>query len=218
MMIRALVFDFDGLICDTETSAFESARAIYEEHGVRLTVGQWQDRIGTQSRPWYADLESAIGPLSDRENVLERRRIAHHEQVAAEAAMPGVEHFVVAASDLGLRLGVASSSSVGWVTEHLDRLGLLDHFAVISCANDDVPAKPDPDVYRLAVASLGVEPSEAIAFEDSPNGIAAARAAGLRCVAVPNRMTEHLDLSGADVVVPSFAELAVEGLDQLLDR
>jgi len=218
MTIRALVFDFDGLICDTETSAFESARAIYEEHGVLLTVGQWQDRIGTQSRSWYADLESAIGPLSDRESVLERRRIAHHEQVAAEAAMPGVEQFVIGAAEAGLSLAVASSSSLGWVTEHLDRLGLLDRFAVVSCANEDVPAKPDPGVYRLAVEFLGVEPSEAIAFEDSPNGIAAARGAGLRCVAVPNRMTEDLDLSAADVVVPSFAELAAERLDVLLDR
>ena len=84
---------------------------IYEEHGVELTIEQWQDRIGTHGRPWYADLEAAIGPLSDREAVLERRRLAHHEQVRAEAAMPGVEQFVVEASDAGLLLAVASSSS-----------------------------------------------------------------------------------------------------------
>ena len=79
-----------------------------------------------------------------------------------------------------------------WVgcSEHLDRLGMLDRFSVLSCANDDVPAKPDPEVYRLAVDRLGVAPHEATAFEDSPNGIAAARAAGLRCIAVPNWMTE----------------------------
>jgi len=218
MSIRALVFDFDGLICDTETSAFETARAIYAEHGVDLTIEQWQDRIGTRGRPWYADLEAAVGPLSDRDAVVERRRLAHHEQVGAEAAMPGVESFVVEASDAGLALAVASSSSVGWVSEHLDRLGLLSRFAVLSCANDDVPAKPDPDVYRLAVEQLGVAPLEATAFEDSPNGIAAARAAGLRCIAVPNRMTEGLDLSAADAVVPSFADLAVDRLDALLDR
>jgi HAD superfamily hydrolase (TIGR01509 family) len=216
--IRALVFDFDGLICDTETSSFSTAKAIYEEHGVDLTLEQWQDRIGTHARPWYADLEAVVGPLSDRETVLERRRLAHHEQVRAEAAMPGVEAFVAAASDAGLDLAVASSSSVGWVTEHLDRLGLLDRFSVLSCANDEVPAKPDPGVYRLAVDRLGVAPHEAAAFEDSPNGIAAARAAGLRCIAVPNWMTEDLDLSAADAVVGSFADLAVDRLDELLDR
>jgi HAD superfamily hydrolase (TIGR01509 family) len=218
VVIRALVFDFDGLICDTETSSFETARAIYEEHGVELTIGQWQGRIGTHARPWYADLEAVVGPLSDREAVLERRRLAHHEQVRAEAAMPGVEDFVAHASDAGLGLAVASSSSLGWVTEHLDRLGMLERFSVVSCANDDVPAKPDPDVYRLAVDQLGVAPGDAAAFEDSPNGIAAARAAGLWCIAVPNWMTQGLDLSGADLVVGSFADLAVDRLDELLDR
>jgi HAD superfamily hydrolase (TIGR01509 family) len=216
--VRALVFDFDGLICDTESSSFETARAIYEEHGVELTMAQWHDRIGTRGRPWYADLEAAIGPLSDREAVLERRRLAHHEQVRAQAAMPGVEQFVREASDAGLGLAVASSSSIGWVSEHLDRLELLDRFAVISCANDEVPAKPDPGVYELAIRTLGVAPADAAAFEDSPNGIAAARAAGLRCVAVPNRMTEGLDLSDADLVVQSFADLAVVRLDELLAR
>jgi HAD superfamily hydrolase (TIGR01509 family) len=216
MTIRALVFDFDGLICDTESSSFQSARVIYEEHGVELTVAQWQNRIGTHGRPWYQDLEDVVGPLSDREALMERRRLAHHEQVRAEAAMPGVEEFVVQAHEAGLGLAVASSSSIGWVTEHLDRLGLLDRFSVVSCANDDVPAKPDPQVYRLAIEQLDVDAGEAAAFEDSPNGILAARAAGLRCIAVPNRMTEGMDLSAADVVVSSFAELSVDGLDSLL--
>jgi HAD superfamily hydrolase (TIGR01509 family) len=217
-VIRALVFDFDGLICDTETSSYESARAIYEEHGVELTVAQWQDRIGTVGRPWFADLEATIGPIPGLDALAERRRLAHHEQVYAEAAMPGVEQFVADASHAGLLLAVASSSSAGWVTEHLDRLGLLDRFSAISCANEEVPAKPDPGVYRLAVEQLGVALSDAAAFEDSPNGIAAAKAAGLRCIAVPNRMTVDLDLSAADVTVRSFNELAVAGLDQLLAR
>ncbi|HEY2814641.1 MAG TPA: HAD-IA family hydrolase [Acidimicrobiales bacterium] len=218
MRIRALVFDFDGLICDTETSSYETARAIYEEHGVELTVAQWQDRIGTHGRPWFADLEAAIGPIPDLDVLAERRRLAHHEQVYAEAAMPGVEQFVADASDAGLLLAVASSSSAGWVMEHLDRLGLLDRFSAISCANEEVPAKPDPGVYRLAIEQLGVAASHAAAFEDSPNGIAAAKAAGLRCIAVPNRLTVDLDLSAADVTVRSFDELAVAGLDQLLAR
>lgn len=215
-MIRALVFDFDGLICDTETSAFETAREIYAEYGVDLTLERWQDRIGTSGRPWYADLEAAVGPLGDREALIERRRLVHHEQVRAELAMPGVERFVADAAGRGFALAVASSSSVGWVREHLDRLGLLQHFAVLSCAGDDVPAKPDPGVYRRAVARLGVEPGQTAAFEDSPNGVKAAKAAGLWCVAVPNRMTERLDLSAADAVVPDFTALTVDGLGALL--
>jgi len=217
-VIAALVFDFDGLICDTETSAFETARDIYAEHGVELTVAMWQDRIGTSGRPWYADLEAAIGPLPDVDAIVERRRIAHHERVRSETAMPGVHAFVASAAGAGMRLAVASSSSVGWVEEHLARLELLRHFDVLSCAGAGVVSKPAPDVYVAAVAELGVEPSVAVAFEDSPNGIAAAKAAGLRCIAVPNHLTGTLDLSAADAVVDSFERLTVDDLATVLDR
>ncbi|MEY2449706.1 MAG: hypothetical protein QOH79_3182 [Acidimicrobiaceae bacterium] len=201
------MFDFDGLICDTETSSFETAREIYAEHGVELTVAQWQSRIGTHGRHWLADLEAALGPLSDRDGLTERRRLAHHERLLAEAALPGVAEFTARAVAAGLVLAVASSSSAGWVTDHLDRLGLLDRFSAISTSENGVPAKPDPEVYRLALEAIGIDASEAAAFEDSPNGIAAAKAAGLYCVAVPNRMTTGLDLTAADVIAPSFLEL-----------
>jgi beta-phosphoglucomutase-like phosphatase (HAD superfamily) len=98
------------------------------------------------------------------------------------------------------------------VTDHLDRLGLLDRFSAISTSEDGVPAKPEPEVYRRALAAIGVDPSDAVAFEDSPNGVAAAKAAGLFCVAVPNRMTMDLDLSEADLVVDSFLEVDLEAL------
>jgi HAD superfamily hydrolase (TIGR01509 family) len=209
---RGLVFDFDGLICDTETSAFETAREIYAEHGVDLTLAQWQTRIGTHGRHWLADLEAAIGPLSNREALVERRRLAHHERVTMEAAMPGVDEFTARAAGAGLRLAVASSSSRQWVRDHLDRLGLLDRFSAISNCEDGVPAKPEPEVYRRAVDAIGVAPAKAVAFEDSPNGIAAAKAAGLFCVAVPNRMTAGLDLSQADLVVESFLDLDLDAL------
>lgn len=208
--LRGLVFDFDGLICDTETSSFETAREIYAEHGVELTVAQWQSRIGTHGRHWLADLESALGPLSNRDALTERRRLAHHERLLAEEALPGVAEFTERAVAAGLTLAVASSSSMGWVTEHLERLGLLDRFSAISTSEGGVPAKPDPEVYRQALQAIGVEASDAVAFEDSSNGIAAAKAAGLYCIAVPNRMTTGLDLSAADEIVPSFLDLDLD--------
>lgn len=210
--LRGLVFDFDGLICDTETSAYETARVIYAEHGVELTVAQWQSRIGTHGRHWLADLEAVIGPLSDRDALTERRRLAHHERLLAEAALPGVADFTARASANGIALAVASSSSRQWVSDHLDRLGLLDRFAAIRTSEDGVPAKPDPEVYRRALAAIGVDANDAAAFEDSPNGIAAAKAAGLYCIAVPNRMTQSLDLSAADEVVESFLQLDLDHL------
>ena len=216
MKLRGLVFDFDGLICDTETSSYEIARDIYAEHGVELTRERWQDRIGTHGRHWLADLETAIGPLSNFEALVERRRLAHHERLQAEQSRPGVDAFTRRAVEAGLTLAVASSSTAGWVTDHLERLGLLDRFAAISTSENGVPAKPDPEVYRVALAAIGVEPDEAVAFEDSPNGAAAAKAAGLLCVAIPNGMTRGLDLSVADVVVDSFLEVDLDALALLL--
>lgn len=210
--LEALVFDFDGLILDTETSAFETARDVWAAHGAELTLTSWQRRIGTHNRPWIDELEALVGPISDRDAVLERRLAAHHERVAAEVAMPGVHDFVVGAHRRGLALAVASSSSMGWIDEHLGRLGLRGYFAVISCCEEGVPAKPEPDVYRRAVEALDVAPAGAIAFEDSPNGVTAAKAAGLRCIAVPNRMTADLDLSAADQVVPSFLDIDLDAL------
>ena len=212
MLARGLVFDFDGLICDTETSAYETAHAIYLEHGVELTVAQWQDRIGTHARHWLADLEAAVGPLDHRDELIERRRLAHHERVLVEMAMPGVGEFTARAVESGASLAVASSSSRAWVTEHLERLDLLDRFTVISTCEAGVPAKPDPEVYLRATAAIGIDPAEAVAFEDSPNGVAAAKAAGLQCIAVPNRMTADLDLSAADLIVPSFLDLDLDHL------
>lgn len=207
---RALVFDFDGLICDTETSSFETARDIYAEHGVELTVAQWQSRIGTHGRHWLADLESVLGPLPERDALSERRRLAHHERLLAETALPGVAEFTARAVDGGLVLAVASSSSMGWVTDHLERLGLLDRFSAICTSEDGVPAKPEPEVYRRALAAIITDADDAVAFEDSPNGIKAAKAAGLYCIAVPNRMTTGLDLSSADRIVPSFLDIDLD--------
>jgi beta-phosphoglucomutase-like phosphatase (HAD superfamily) len=100
---------------------------------------------------------------------------------------------------------IASSSELEWVVSHLDRLGLRDAFASVACHGPELRAKPDPDTYLAACAALGVEPAAALAVEDSPHGIRAARAAGLRVVAVPNDVTARLDLSAADLRLPSLA-------------
>jgi HAD superfamily hydrolase (TIGR01509 family) len=125
--------------------------------------------------------------------------------IAAAAVLPGVHDYIADARRLGLQLGVASSSSRAWVSGHLARLELHQHFVCIAC-RDDVPrTKPDPALYHAALAALGVRPEEAIALEDSPNGILAAKRAGLFCVAVPNALTCQLPLHQADLQIPSLA-------------
>ncbi len=159
-------------------------------------------------------LEGLVGELADKESVRERIRRRYHEKVARQGLLPGVSEAVGQAKRLSLRLGVASSSRRPWIEEHLARLGLLEAFECLAC-RDDPPGlrgKPHPDTYEAALRCLDVEPVEAIAIEDSPNGIRAAKAAGLRCVAVPNGLTAHLDLSEADVTATSLADVTFADL------
>ena len=210
MTLRALVFDFDGLILDTERPVYESWRWAFAEHGLDLPEREWSAVIGR------ADAWDPLSRLAESvevdDAVIARRREVRDTLLAAEAVLPGVVELLADARSMGLAVGVASSSPLDWVGEHLDRLGLAESFACLSCWREGVSGKPAPDLYLEAVASLGAEPHEAIAFEDSANGVAAAKAAGLWCVAVPHGLTAGLDLSAADMIVDSLAEVTLAGL------
>jgi len=211
--IRAIVFDFDGLILDTEGPEFQAWGEIYAAHGVRLDLATWAVCIGTANvfDP-YADLEARVGRPVERDEVRARRRQRNHELLAVQEVQPGVVDYLARAKDLGLGLGVASSSPRSWVAGHLERLGLLESFDCLSCADDVDRVKPDPDLYLLALARLGVSANQAIALEDSPNGILAAKRAGIFCVAIPNPLTSQLSLDHADLRIRSLADVTLEDL------
>lgn len=208
--LKALVLDFDGLILDTEGPVFHSWRETFEAHGATLTLEEWSDTIGRANAADPADLlaERTGTPLDEARRAARKAR--RDELLAAEAVLPGVHEWLEDARRLGLPVGVASSSEVDWVAGHLDRLGLVDRFACLTCFDGRLRGKPAPDLYLAACDALGVEPADALAVEDSANGVTAARAAGLRCVAVPHDLTRDHDLSGADLVATSLAELALE--------
>jgi HAD superfamily hydrolase (TIGR01509 family) len=206
-----VIFDFDGLILDTETPEFTAWQEAYEALGVSLEKRLWSQVIGTMEPDWdpWQHLEDQVGHPVDRESIRAARNARHHALIDAEVVRPGVESWLDQARELGLEVAVASSSSTAWVTAYLSRLGLLDRFTVIA-TGDRVPrTKPDPAVYKLALTELDVEPADAIAVEDSINGITAAKAAGLFAVAVPNAMTDGSDFSGADLVLTSLDDMTI---------
>jgi HAD superfamily hydrolase (TIGR01509 family) len=213
-MIRALIFDFDGLILDTEVPEFHAWQEIFQRHDCELPLEIWARCIGTSSEAFdpYAYLESLRGCGVDRQAMRAQWRHRRDELLAPQVAMPGIEAYLEDAARLGLQLGVASSSSRAWVTGHLERLGLLTHFATIQCADDVQATKPNPASYQAAVQALKVSPAQAIALEDSLHGIQAAKHAGLWCVAVPNALTRHLRLDQADIQLASLADMPLERL------
>jgi HAD superfamily hydrolase (TIGR01509 family) len=212
-VIRLLVFDFDGLILDTEAPVYDAWQAIYAEHGHSLAFEKWAECIGTHDLfDPAAELASLCGRALDLEALTARHRAACDTLVAAQAVLPGVREYLEEARRLGLRLGVASSSSTAWVEGHLARLELRDYFDIVRC-RDDVPAvKPDPALYLAVLQATGVPAGNAVALEDSPNGVRAAKRAGLTCVAVPNPLTARLDLAHADLCLGSLSEMPLADL------
>ncbi len=215
-MIRALIFDFDGLILETEEPIYRSWKEVYEARGVALPFDLWVRTVGSSNQAFHPQryLEERLGvPLS--QDVLDRRVARRAEMVLAEPLRPGVVDMAKAARARGMKVGVASSSSRDWVKGHLGRLGILDRFDCVVCRDDVEHVKPEPDLYLASLACLGVAAAEAVAIEDSPNGVTAAKRAGLGCVAVPNRITSSLDLSQADLRLTSLADVT---LPQLLEK
>jgi HAD superfamily hydrolase (TIGR01509 family) len=215
-MIRAIVFDFDGLILDTEEPVYRSWVEVYQAHGEELPFERWVQIVGSTTAGFHPQhhLEERLGrPLP--KDVLDRRIGRRTEMILAQEALPGVVRLIQEARAIGVKLGVASSSTTEWVKGHLARLGMLEAFDCMRCRDDVVNAKPEPDLYLAVLECLGVRAAEAIAIEDSPNGVLAAKRAGLRCVAIPNSITAGLDLGQADLQLGSLADVT---LAQLLER
>ena len=213
-MIRALLFDFDGLLVDTESPSYEAWADVYRRHGHELTIERWSAAIGTlDGFDPFGDLEGLLGRPLDRETVNARRRELEFAASDLEELRDGVAEYLEEAKRLGLARAIVSSSGQEWIRRHLERLDLLEGWSCIVAADGDAArAKPRPTLYLEALERLDVTADEAIAFEDSPNGITAAKAAGLYCIAVPNPITATLDVTHADLVLPSLEDVPLAEL------
>ncbi|WP_156096177.1 HAD family hydrolase [Amycolatopsis jejuensis] len=212
MVVRALIFDFDGTLADTEAAVLRSWQETFAGYGVELPLDVWHTVIGTSNTgaTMLALLAEHVGDL-DPEVVRPVMRARVHELLAAEGPRAGVLGYLDEADELGLALGVASSSSGEWVLGQLERLGIGGRFSAVE-TGDRHAAKPRPDTYLAALGRLRVGAGEAIAFEDSPHGVSAAKAAGIVTVAVPNPITVGLDFGKADCVLPSFGAISLAAL------
>jgi putative hydrolase of the HAD superfamily len=216
--IRGLLFDFDGLLIDTETPSRRAYEELYREHGHELPLDKWATLVGTIGAEWDPDahLEQLVGRPLDHVALAERRCAREFELCELEDLRPGIDDYLAAADQRGLKTAIVSSSNTDWIDRHLRRLQRAEGFDAIVAADGDVArAKPQPHLYLEALDLLGLQPSEAIAFEDSVNGIRAAKGAGVFVVAVPNPITETFALDEADLLLASLQELS---LDELLAR
>jgi HAD superfamily hydrolase (TIGR01509 family) len=216
--IRGLLFDFDGLLIDTETPSRLAYEELYREHGHELPLDKWATLVGTIGAEFDPDahLEELVGRPLDHATLTARRRAREDELCDLEDLRPGIEDYLAEADRRGLKTAIVSSSTNEWIERHLKRLDRTNGFEAVIAANGDTErAKPQPALYVEALDALGLAADEAIAFEDSLNGIRAAKGAGVFCVAVPNPITETFALDEADLLLGSLEEMP---LDELLTR
>jgi HAD superfamily hydrolase (TIGR01509 family) len=218
-MIRALIFDFDGVILETEMPDYKAWQSVFSGYGIDLPLTLWGGIIGQQMAHAGFDpcdyIEKHSGKSVDRIEVGKQHNAAYMSDVLNQPILPGILDTIEEARSSGLRLAVASSSDRKWVHGHLERLNLIDQFSDIKTADDVKRTKPDPELYLKSLDALALDSREAIVFEDSPNGLRAANSAGIFAVAIPTELTIQLDLSLADMQVDSLASVT---LSEIISR
>lgn len=211
-MIKGIIFDFDGLIVDTESLWFEVYQDLFQEYKVPLALDLFSQVIGTTDELLQDYFYEKTGvPLTDKE-ILARQEELFQRKADQLQLRDGVVDYLKEAENLQLKVGLASSSSRAWVETYLKRFDIHHHFNTIKTKEDVERVKPDPALYRKAVEALAIEPEEAIAFEDSLNGSNAAITAGLKCVVVPNPVTVDLPFEHYHARLSSMAEKGLEAV------
>ena len=209
-MIRALVFDFDGLILDTESALIAAYADVHAAHGVPFEHERFLHSIGHADYafdPWHAFEKRA-----DRAALETERRARNRERDLHLPVLPGVIALLDAARDRSLRVGLASNSPRAHCERHLTRIRLLDRFEFLACREDVPLPKPAPDLYKLVLSRFALRGHDAVAFEDSHTGSLAAKRANLWTVAAPGISTAHHDFAHADLRVTSLADVKLDEL------
>jgi putative hydrolase of the HAD superfamily len=211
MTIKAVIFDFDGTIIDTETIWFQVFKEVLQEkYNFELPLEEFAKVIGTSDGGLYQYIEQQTGLKNVKPEIKELADHLFLEKKGILEVREGVIEKLEEAKELGFLIGLASSSSREWVEGFLRQFELWDYFSVVKTREDVAKVKPDPALYLRALEELGVEPQEALAIEDSLNGAMAAVEAGMKCIVIPNQVTSFLKFHEKTIRSESFAEFTLK--------
>lgn len=199
---HAVIFDFDGLLVDTEYAIYSSWERVFASCGHPLPLDLFNQCLGQRLHPLESRRTS--GEIDGAHFRLGNRHSRRQEEIVRDlehaGLLPGAGELIRNLGEAGTPMGVASSSSHRWVDGWLNRLGIMPYFQTVVCRDDGLPVKPDPALFLKAAENLGKSPSECLVLEDSQNGTTAAHRAGMPVISVPNRVTEQADFSLATPV------------------
>ncbi|MFD6441180.1 HAD family hydrolase [Peribacillus sp. NPDC060186] len=217
-MIKAVIFDFDGLILDTETAWYEAYKETMGFYKSDLPLEHFVKCIGTDNTELYEFFKEQLGESCNIEEIEARAKNLHKVKMKTSQAREGVKDYLEEAKKFGYKTALASSSTTEWVTHYLGELGLLNYFEVIITGDDVDKVKPAPDLYLKAIEFLNIHSTEAVAFEDSLNGLQSALNAGLKCVIVPNPVTEALAFENHHLRLQSMLEKSLTDVIKFIEQ
>lgn len=193
IMVKLIIFDFDGLVFDTETFELEAFQELYKEYNVEFPIKEWINSIGSSlSFDPYEQLLLEY-PKINRDSFRVKRNNLYKQLSEGKLPREGVVDYLERAKQLGIKVALASSSTRSWINYHINKLGILSYFDYICTSDDVLSVKPEPDLYQKVLSYFKMSPKEAVVFEDSPNGSLASIRAGIPCVVVPNKTTKFLE-------------------------
>lgn len=219
-LLQGLIFDFDGLIVDTETARYHAWKEVIESYGVELPLSFWQENIGLPREAFdpLDFLERTARTPIDREMVRRQKQEIFDSKMKNERLRPGVREYIQEARRRKLKLAICSSSPRRWVVSNLARFGMEEPLEAMVTGTEVSAIKPNPELYLRVLDALSLPAESCIAFEDSPKGVQSAKSAGIFCVAVSNPITSQTDLWDADVLLSSLEEMPLEELERRFRR
>lgn len=206
---KAVIFDFDGLLVDTEWAIYQSWARVFDQEGHPLPLDVFIQCVGSGYSHWNPGdhLESLTGKTYDWDHINSCRQEEIHADLTHSGLLPGAIELLDYLGEQGMPLAVASSSSHRWVDSWLDKLCIRDRFRTVVCRDDNYPVKPNPALYLAAAERLGMVPADCLAIEDSQNGSQAAHDAGMAVFSVPNKITQLSEFNMSDMRLNSLCDV-----------